>query len=79
MESFNGKLRDDLLNMEEFSTLHEAQVLIEKWRRHYNEERPHSSLGYKPLAPEVLRVDRMHKPSGSGPGGAAQIAGRVIH
>jgi len=79
VESFNGKLRDELLNMEEFSTLREAQILIEQWRRHYNEERPHSSLGYRPPAPEVLRADHVPGPSGSGSGGAAQIAGPVIH
>ncbi|MEE9176574.1 MAG: integrase core domain-containing protein, partial [Thermodesulfobacteriota bacterium] len=50
-ESFNGKLRDELLNREIFYSLKEAQVLIEKWRRHYNEVRPHSSLGYRPPAP----------------------------
>jgi len=50
-ESFNGKLRDELLNGELFDTLYEAQVLVERWRRHYNEVRPHSSLGYRPPAP----------------------------
>lgn len=78
-ESFSGKLRDELLNMEEFSTLREAQVLIEQRRRHYNEERPHTSLRYRPAAPEVLRAGRMPKPGGSGSGGAAQIAGWVTH
>lgn len=53
-ESFNGKLRDELLNGEVFYTLTEAKVLIEAWRRHYNTERPHSSLGYQPPAPETL-------------------------
>ena len=53
-ESFNSKLRDELLAGEQFSTLHEAQVLIERWRRHYNTVRPHSSLGYRPPAPEVI-------------------------
>jgi transposase InsO family protein len=53
-ESFNGKLRDELLNMEVFYTLAEAKVLIEAWRRHYNTERPHSSLGYRPPAPETV-------------------------
>jgi transposase InsO family protein len=53
IESFNGKLRDELLNGEIFITLLEAQVLIEQWRREYNEVRPHSSLGYKPPAPEA--------------------------
>lgn len=52
-ESFNGKLRDELLNGEIFYTLKEAQVLIEQWRLHYNHVRPHSSLGYKPPAPKV--------------------------
>jgi transposase InsO family protein len=53
-ESFNSKLRDELLAGEQFSTLYEAQVLIERWRRHYNEVRPHSSLGYRPPAPETI-------------------------
>ena len=52
-ESFNGKLRDELLNGEVFYTLKEARILIEAWRRHYNTARPHSSLGYRPPAPEV--------------------------
>lgn len=53
IESFNGKLRDELLNGEIFTTLFEAQVLIEDWRQEYNQLRPHSSLGYKPPAPEA--------------------------
>jgi transposase InsO family protein len=53
-ESFNGKLRDELLNREIFDTLLEAKVLIERWRRHYNTIRPHSALGYRPPAPEAL-------------------------
>ena len=53
-ESFNGKLRDELLDREIFTTLHEAQVLIERWRVHYNTKRPHSSLGYKPPAPQTI-------------------------
>jgi putative transposase len=53
-ESFNSKLRDELLESEQFSTLYEAQVLIERWRRHYNAIRPHSSLGYRPPAPETI-------------------------
>jgi transposase InsO family protein len=53
-ESFNSKLRDELLAGEKFSTLHEAKVLIEQWRRHYNAIRPHSSLGYSPPAPETF-------------------------
>ena len=53
IESFNGKLRDDLLNREVFTTLTEAKVLIEQWRREYNQVCPHSSLGYWPPAPEA--------------------------
>jgi putative transposase len=52
-ESFNGSLRDELLNGEIFYSLTEAKVLIEAWRRHYNTVRPHSSLGYRPPAPET--------------------------
>ena len=53
-ESFNGKLRDELLNTEIFHTLKEAKVLIERWRQHYNTIRPHSSLGYRPPAPQAI-------------------------
>lgn len=53
-ESFNGKLRDELLNGEIFYTLQEAQVLIERWRQHYNTIRPHSSLAYRPPAPVTI-------------------------
>jgi putative transposase len=53
-ESFNGKLRDELLNREIFYTLREAQVIIEGWRQEYNTFRPHSSLGYLPPAPEAV-------------------------
>jgi transposase InsO family protein len=53
-ESFNSKLRDELLKGEIFYTLKEAQIVIESWRRHYNTVRPHSSLGYRPPAPEVV-------------------------
>ncbi len=58
-ESFNGKLRDELLNGEIFTTLLEAQVLIENWRKEYNHIRPHSSLGYKPPAPEAIQPVRV--------------------
>jgi transposase InsO family protein len=51
--SFNGKLRDELLNREIFTTLAEAKILIEQRRREYNQIRPHSSLGYRPPAPEA--------------------------
>ncbi|MEM7188429.1 MAG: IS3 family transposase [Pseudomonadota bacterium] len=53
-ESFNGKLRDELLNVELFNDLREAKVLIERWRKHYNTIRPHASLGYQPPAPEAI-------------------------
>ncbi len=54
IESFNGKLRDELLNREIFTTLTEARVLIEEWRKEYNQVRPHNSLGYRPPAPEAI-------------------------
>jgi putative transposase len=54
IESFNGKLRDELLDREIFTTLEEARVLIEAWRKEYNQVRPHSSLGYQPPAPEAI-------------------------
>jgi transposase InsO family protein len=54
IESFNGKLRDELLDREVFNTLEEAKVLIEQWRKEYNLIRPHSSLGYQPPAPEAI-------------------------
>jgi len=60
VESFNGKLRDELLNREIFYTLLEAKVLIDRWRQHYNRVRPHSSLGYRPPAPEAIAVPAMN-------------------
>jgi putative transposase len=54
VESFNARLRDELLNGEIFYTLKEAQIIIESWRRHYNTIRPHGARGYKPPAPEVF-------------------------
>ena len=57
IESFNGKLRDECLNVERFDTLLEAQVLIERWRLEYNHRRPHSSLGYRPPAPEAIELN----------------------
>lgn len=56
VESFNGKLRDELLNGEIFYTLKEAKVLIEQWRHHYNTRRPHSVLGY--LAPREFAASQ---------------------
>jgi len=59
IESFNGKLRDELLNGEMFDTVIEARIIVERWRREYNTRRPHSSLGYLPPAPEtILPVQR---------------------
>jgi putative transposase len=54
VESFNARLRDELLDGEIFYTLKEAQIVIESWRRNYNAVRPHASLGYRPPAPEVF-------------------------
>lgn len=53
-ESFNSKLRDELLNGELFYSLAEARIVIEGWRQHYNTQRPHSSLGYRPPAPAAV-------------------------
>ena len=53
-ESFNARLRDELLNGEVFYTSKEAQIIIEQWRRNYNTTRPHSALGYHPAAPETI-------------------------
>ncbi len=61
-ESFNGKLRDELLNTEIFYTLKEAKVLIEQWRNHYNTVRPHSALGYRPPAPSTFAPHRGDTP-----------------
>jgi putative transposase len=55
-ESFNGKLRNELLNGVIFYTLREAQVLIEQWRQHYNRIRPRSALGYRPPAPQTTEA-----------------------
>jgi transposase InsO family protein len=54
VESFNGKLRDECLNREVFTALAEAKVLIEQWRKEYNQIRPHSARGYQPPAPEAI-------------------------
>ena len=53
-ESFNAQFRDEFLNGEIFYSLREAQIMIEKWRKHYNTKRPHSALGYRPPAPETI-------------------------
>jgi transposase InsO family protein len=59
-ERFNGSLRDELLNGESFNSLVEAKVVIENWRKHYNEVRPHSSLNYRPPAPKVQTQSLLH-------------------
>lgn len=72
IESFNGKFRDEFLSMELFESVSEARVLTERWRRHYNQVRPHSSLGYRPPAPEAWAF----APSGLRPPAAnAQASG----
>jgi transposase InsO family protein len=72
-ESFNSKLRDELLDGEIFYTLEEARVIIENWRRCYNEIRPHSSLGYRPPAPRVLMPARpAAQPEPASPASLAQ-------
>ncbi|MDN7598091.1 IS3 family transposase [Burkholderia multivorans] len=75
-ESFNSKLRDELLNGEIFYSLAEAKVIIEAWRRYYNTERPHSSLGYKPPAPQAIVWPVPTR--GSAPPSAQAIAPRPI-
>jgi transposase InsO family protein len=77
VESFNGKLRDELLNAEVFNTLAEAKVLIEGWRRHYNTVRPHSSLCYQPPAPEVLLTPIPPSPNSPEPSGSAPAPARI--
>jgi putative transposase len=73
VESFNGKLRDECLNLHWFVTLAQARAILAAWRRHYNEERPHSSLGNRtprdfvaglPFAPQMM--DRAERPAGQG-------------
>jgi len=63
VESFNGKFRDECLKGEIFDTVVEAKVLIERWRREYNQVRPHSALGYRPPVPEAI----LPLPPGSAP------------
>ena len=54
IESFKGKLRDELLDRELFDTRWEVKVLVERWRQAYNRIRPHSALGHRPPAPEAV-------------------------
>ena len=75
-ESFNAKLRDELLNGEIFHSLAEAKIVIESWRHHYNTKRPHSSLRYRPPAPEVVQWPA--PPTGSAPPATPNVAPRPI-
>ena len=75
-ESFNSKLRDELINGEIFYSLAEAKVIIEAWRRYYNTERPHSSLGYRPPAPETIVWPAPNR--GSAPPSAQAMAAKPI-
>jgi putative transposase len=79
IESFNGKLRDELLDGEVFNTVAEARVLIERWRRHYNTVRPHRALGYRPPAPEVVPPVRPAAAIGPGPLGSAELRVPAAH
>ena len=79
VESFNGKLRDELLRMEVFNTLLEASILIEQRRVHYNTVRPHSSLGYRPPAPEVIMLNTPMPPGRPGPTGSLPPSATMLH
>ncbi len=67
IESFNGKLRDECLNMNSWASLREAQVLIEAWRRDYNTERPHESLGWKTPSEYISALGGAAAPPRAGP------------
>ena len=71
-ESFNARLRDELLDGEIFYSLEEARVIIEGWRRHYNAVRPHSSIGYRPPAPEAV-LPSAHPPAQPRPAPAGAL------
>jgi transposase InsO family protein len=75
-ESFNSKLRDELLDGEIFYSLREAEIVIESWRRHYNTKRPHSALGYRPPAPEVVQWPAA--PSGAAPPATPAVATKPV-
>ncbi len=77
VESFNGRLRDELLNREIFYSLIEAQVLIERWRSLYNHVRPHSALGYRPPAPEAIDP-AVRKITSSKVGGQKKLTQEVV-
>jgi len=61
IESFNARLRDEVLNQEMFGSVTEARVLIERWRQEYNSEHPHSSLGY--LSPDEYAATLKYQPA----------------
>ena len=82
VESFNGKMRIELLNLEKFDTLYEAKVLVERWRHVYNRIRPHSSLGFRlqhlRRKNHGLRASLRFRPSSMVPGlsqGVVQLLG----
>ena len=78
VESFNGKLRDELLEREAFDTLLEAKVLIERWRQHYNTIRPHSALGYRPPAPEAMQPCAVATAAPPQPHRAGLVEGKTL-
>ena len=78
IESFNARLRDELLNGEIFYTLREAQIVIESWRRHYNTIRPHASIGYKPTSTRGVRA-RIRRVACATPTGFAGHAGATAN
>ena len=81
MESFNARLRDVSADLdgEIFYSLREAQVVIESWRRHYNQVRPHASLGYRAPAPEVIVPAFAASPRPASPATPAMAARPVMH
>ena len=74
-ESFNGKFRDECLSLEWFRSRAEAKVVIESWRRHYNEVRPHSSLGYLTPAEFVTKIEEQDAASEPATGRTAAVCG----
>src|SRR3712207_5152381 len=74
-----AELRDELLDGEVFHTVREAQVLIERWRRHFNTVRPHGALGYRPPAPEVFMPKPPLPPRRPGPNGSTPPPATVLH
>jgi putative transposase len=74
-ESFNGKFRDECLSLEWFRSRAEAKVIIESWRRHYNQVRPHSSLGYLTPAEFAAKINEHDAASGKATGRTAAVSG----